>query len=224
MLQVLLYAEMGANEGHFTIADVLDQLNNKLIRRHPPRLWRTGLPRRRKPGRSRPQCKGLFKRCPAQLGPDQGSREETRHRFRRRSFAARRRAARHAGPGRSRQTGLQGRKIRLRLAHLARVAAQGGRRDRGVGGRSRIRRPGPQAGGRGRVGRSAVHRGESEPPTLAWMRRWPCAAAIAASRQRFREMELASLQPLEDLSADELEALWAGAKRKLAASEAEARP
>src|SRR6202051_3733159 len=35
LLQVLFYAEMAANEGHFTIADVLDQLNRKLIRRHP---------------------------------------------------------------------------------------------------------------------------------------------------------------------------------------------
>jgi len=35
LLQVLFYAEMAANEGHFTIADVLDHLNRKLIRRHP---------------------------------------------------------------------------------------------------------------------------------------------------------------------------------------------
>jgi len=35
LLQVLFYAEMAANEGHFTIADVLQALNNKLIRRHP---------------------------------------------------------------------------------------------------------------------------------------------------------------------------------------------
>jgi MazG family protein len=35
LLQVLFYAEMSANEGHFTIADVLDHLNRKLIRRHP---------------------------------------------------------------------------------------------------------------------------------------------------------------------------------------------
>jgi MazG family protein len=35
LLQVLFYAEMAANEGHFTIAEVLDQLNNKLVRRHP---------------------------------------------------------------------------------------------------------------------------------------------------------------------------------------------
>src|ERR1035441_9848761 len=33
--QVLFYAEMAANDGHFTIADVLDHLNRKLIRRHP---------------------------------------------------------------------------------------------------------------------------------------------------------------------------------------------
>jgi MazG family protein len=35
LLQVLFYAEMAANDGHFTIADVLEHLNNKLVRRHP---------------------------------------------------------------------------------------------------------------------------------------------------------------------------------------------
>jgi MazG family protein len=35
LLQVLFYAEMAANEGRFTIAEVLDHLNRKLIRRHP---------------------------------------------------------------------------------------------------------------------------------------------------------------------------------------------
>src|ERR1700746_3035721 len=35
LLQVLFYAEMAANEGRFTIADVLEHLNRKLIRRHP---------------------------------------------------------------------------------------------------------------------------------------------------------------------------------------------
>jgi len=35
-------------------------------------------------------------------------------------------------------------------------------------------------------------------------------------RQRFREMELAAERPLEELAPEELEALWAGAKRKLA--------
>src|SRR5579863_3764224 len=35
LLQVLFYAEMAANEGHFTISDVLEHLNRKLVRRHP---------------------------------------------------------------------------------------------------------------------------------------------------------------------------------------------
>src|SRR3954453_4968277 len=35
LLQVLFYAEMAANEGRFSISDVLDHLNRKLIRRHP---------------------------------------------------------------------------------------------------------------------------------------------------------------------------------------------
>jgi MazG family protein len=35
LLQVLFYSEMAANDGHFTIADVLNELNRKLIRRHP---------------------------------------------------------------------------------------------------------------------------------------------------------------------------------------------
>jgi nucleoside triphosphate diphosphatase len=35
LLQVLFYAEMAASEGRFTIAEVLDHLNRKLIRRHP---------------------------------------------------------------------------------------------------------------------------------------------------------------------------------------------
>jgi len=40
-------------------------------------------------------------------------------------------------------------------------------------------------------------------------------------RQRFREMELATVRPLEELAPEELEALWAQAKRKLAAETAE---
>jgi len=35
LLQVLFYAEMAAEEEHFTIDDVLDRLSNKLVDRHP---------------------------------------------------------------------------------------------------------------------------------------------------------------------------------------------
>src|SRR5277367_5748189 len=34
-LQVLFYAQMASEEGHFTIHDVATNLNEKLIRRHP---------------------------------------------------------------------------------------------------------------------------------------------------------------------------------------------
>jgi XTP/dITP diphosphohydrolase/ATP diphosphatase len=40
-------------------------------------------------------------------------------------------------------------------------------------------------------------------------------------RERFREMELASSRPLEELSPSELEELWSAAKRKLAGPSAE---
>lgn len=39
-------------------------------------------------------------------------------------------------------------------------------------------------------------------------------------RERFRQMELASVRPLEELSAAELEELWAQAKRTLSTIEA----
>ena len=35
LLQVLFYAQMAADDGRFTIADVLETLNRKLVRRHP---------------------------------------------------------------------------------------------------------------------------------------------------------------------------------------------
>ena len=43
-------------------------------------------------------------------------------------------------------------------------------------------------------------------------------------RQRFREMELASPRPLEELAPNELEALWAEAKRKLATNGVASQP
>ncbi len=35
LLQAVFYGQMGADAGHFTIADALDQINAKLVRRHP---------------------------------------------------------------------------------------------------------------------------------------------------------------------------------------------
>ena len=38
-LQVMLHSEIASETGHFTVDDVIEGLVNKLIRRHPPRLW-----------------------------------------------------------------------------------------------------------------------------------------------------------------------------------------
>src|SRR5690242_12189372 len=35
LLQVLFYAQMAQDEGHFCISDVIEELNAKLVRRHP---------------------------------------------------------------------------------------------------------------------------------------------------------------------------------------------
>src|SRR5277367_4883109 len=35
LLQVLFYSQMAAEPGHFTLAEVIDGLNRKLVRRHP---------------------------------------------------------------------------------------------------------------------------------------------------------------------------------------------
>src|SRR5205807_2904457 len=35
LLQILFYSEMGREEGHFSVDDVLDRLANKLVSRHP---------------------------------------------------------------------------------------------------------------------------------------------------------------------------------------------
>ena len=99
LLQVLFYAEMAANEGHFTIADVLDHLNRKLIRRHPHvfgeeasraagNAGRCGC-RRWKARRRRCCATGKRSRPPKRLHA-----ADAPH-----AFAARYGAARHAGAG-----------------------------------------------------------------------------------------------------------------------------
>ena len=106
LLQVLFYAEMAANEGHFTIAEVLDHLNRKLVRRHPHVF---GEEASRAAGNRGGCGRGggrLVGRGAAQLGRDQGRREAAkaaarslRARMRIRTVAAGRGAAGDAGAG-----------------------------------------------------------------------------------------------------------------------------
>ena len=40
LLQVILNSQIAKEEGRFTIDDVIDGLCRKMVRRHPPRIWR----------------------------------------------------------------------------------------------------------------------------------------------------------------------------------------
>ena len=136
LLQVLFYAEMAANEGHFTIAEVLDNLNRKLVRRHPhvfgdeasraagnrAEVDAAVVPRRR--------CCGIGRRSRRR----RHCMQRTRLRRKTSSFSAGWGAAGDAGAGRGCQVGGQGAEGRVRLAELARSAAETGRGDGGAGG------------------------------------------------------------------------------------------
>ncbi len=75
LLQVLFYAEMAANEGHFTIADVLDHLNRKLIRRHPHVFGDEASRAAGNQADVDAAVEGSSAARPAQLGRDQSRRE-----------------------------------------------------------------------------------------------------------------------------------------------------
>ena len=144
LLQVLFYAEMAANEGHFTIADVLDHLNRKLVRRHPHVF---GDEASRAAGnradvnaevegsaaavlRNWEEIKAAEKACACRgrrrsSGIREGNRPTSRLDSVLRAMPALAEAA---------KLGAKAQKVRLRLAELARAVAQDGRGDRGVGG------------------------------------------------------------------------------------------
>ncbi len=54
LLQVLFHSQIASEEHRFTIVDVIREIYEKMIRRHPPRLWPKA-------------CEGLG-RSPSQLG------------------------------------------------------------------------------------------------------------------------------------------------------------
>ncbi|MFP5235233.1 MAG: nucleoside triphosphate pyrophosphohydrolase [Acidobacteriota bacterium] len=214
MLQVLFYAEMAANEGRFTIADVLDHLNRKLIRRHPHVF---GEEASRAAGnqaavnanvegsatavlRNWDEIKAAEKASPA-TDPAATSRLDTISR----ALPALSEAA---------KIGSKAAKAGFDWQHwrdlLPKIAEETEELDAAVSTHA---------------GSAAI---ESEIGDLLFTvvnlgRHLGVDAEMALRgcnlrfRQRFREMELAAGKPLEERSAAELEELWAAAKRKLAA-------
>ena len=215
MLQVLFYAEMAANGGLFTIADVLDHLNRKLIRRHPHVF-----------GEEASRVAGNQAEVDARV---EGSAAAVLRNWDEIKAAE---ALHAAGSLSSRLDGVQ-----RAMPALAEAAKLGGKARKAGFDWPNWRDLLPKLAEETQELEAEVESGdparnpavEAELGDLLFTvvnlgRHLGVDAEMALRgsnlrfRQRFREMELASERPLEDLSPPELEALWVRAKRKLAAN------
>ena len=218
MLQVLFYAEMAANENQFTIAEVLEGLNRKLVRRHPHVF---GEEASRKAGnqadveadvegssaavlRNWDQIKAAEKLAQAPAATAPSSRLDSVQR----AMPALAEAAKLGA--KARKSGFDWPDWR---GLLPKLAEETGELEVEAASEDPARKPAVEAE-LGDLLFTVVNLGrhlhvDAEMALRGCNRRF---------RQRFREMEMASTRPLEELSPDELEALWAQAKRKLAAA------
>ena len=216
LLQVLFYAEMAANDGYFSIADVLDHLNRKLIRRHPHVF---GEEASREAGnraevdadvegsssavlRNWEEIKLAEHHAKASASAAPPSRLDTVQR----AMPALAEAAKLGA--KARKSGFDWPEWRDLLPKLAEETAE---LEAEAASDDPARKPAVEAE-LGDLLFTVVNLGrhlgvDAEMALRGCNRRF---------RQRFREMELASERSLEELSAVELEELWVAAKRKLA--------
>jgi nucleoside triphosphate diphosphatase len=222
LLQVLFYAEMAANEGHFTIAEVLDKLNQKLVRRHPHVF---GEEASRAAGnraqvdaagssaevlRNWEEIKAAEKRVAGSkqaggLADAEGKQSASRLDSVQRAMPALAEAAKLGS--KAAKSGFDWPDWRNLLPKVAEEAAE---LEAEASANDPARQPAVEAE-LGDLLFTVVNLGrhlnvDAEMALRGCNRRF---------RDRFAEMEAASCRPLEDLSPDELEALWAAAKRKL---------
>jgi XTP/dITP diphosphohydrolase/ATP diphosphatase len=214
LLQVLFYAEMAANEGHFTIADVLGHLNNKLVRRHPhvfgDEASRAAGNRAdvdaAVEGSSAAVLRNWDEIKLAEASHEAGSPAASRLDTVQRAMPALAEAAKLGSKAQKAGFDWAGwrdllPKLVEETAELEAEAASG----------DPARKPAVEAE-LGDLLFTVVNLGRH----LGVDAEMALRGCNLRFRERFREMEVASARPLEELSLDELEALWAGAKRKLA--------
>jgi MazG family protein len=225
LLQVLFYAEMAANEGHFTIADVIDHLNRKLVRRHPHVF---GDEASRAAGnradvdaavegssaavlRNWEEIKAAEKRpAPADSTEDgAGNHQPSRLDSVLRALPALAEAAKLGA--KAQKSGFDWPNWRDLLPKLVEETAE---LEAEAASGDAARQPAVEAE-LGDLLFTVVHLGRH----LGVDAEMALRNCNLRFRRRFHEMELAAPRPLEDLSPEELEALWAQAKRKLAAEE-----
>ena len=230
LLQVLFYAEMAANEGHFTVAEVLDHLNRKLVRRHPHVF---GEEASRAAGnqadvdaavegsssavlRNWEEIKAAEKAPRALLNPEE-SHEVSRLDSVQRAMPALAEAAKLGS--KAAKSGFDWPhwrdllpKVVEETAELEAEAASAEHQPCGPAGDPKVEAE------LGDLLFTVVNLGRH----LGVDAEMALRGCNLRFRQRFREMEKASSRPLEDLPPAELEALWTDAKRKLAAVSATA--
>jgi len=232
LLQVLFYAEMAANEGHFSIEDVLGQLNNKLVRRHPhvfgdeaaraagnraevdsevegssAAVLRNWEEIKRAEASHTAAAPSAQKALHAADAPSAQKLPESRLDSVQRAMPALAEAAKLGA--KAQKSGFDWTNWRDLLPKLAEETAE---LEAEAASEDPARKPAVEAE-LGDLLFTVVNLGrhlgvDAEMALRGCNRRF---------RERFYEMELASRKPLEELSAAELEQLWAEAKRKLAA-------
>jgi MazG family protein len=212
LLQVLFYAEMAANEGRFTINDVLDHLNRKLIRRHPHVF-----------GEEASRAAGNQANVDANVA---GSVAAVL-----RNWEEIKALEKASQPFKSNESGGLLEAIGRGMPALAEAAKIGGKAAK-VGfdwphWRDLLPKIAEEAAEleaeaeRGDAARMEAELGDLLFTVVNLGRHLHVDAEMALRgcnlrfRVRFREMELAATKPLQELSPAELEALWVEAKRKL---------
>jgi XTP/dITP diphosphohydrolase/ATP diphosphatase len=226
LLQVLFYAEMAANEGHFTIADVLDSLNRKLVRRHPHVF---GDEAARAAGNRADVDANVEGSADAVLRnweeikaaePLHGAAlsDESHAKSRLDSVLRATPALAEAAKlgAKAQKSGFDWPTWRDLLPKIVEETAE---LEAEAASADPARKPAVEAE-LGDLLFTVVNLGRH----LGVDAEMALRNCNLRFRQRFREMELTAPRPLEDLSPNELEALWVQAKRKLAADAAASKP
>ncbi len=223
LLQVLFYAEMAANEGHFTISDVLDHLNRKLIRRHPHVFGEEASRAAGNQANVDAEVEGSAARVlrnweeikAAEKGPQVNTGEA----------ASRLDSVHRALPALAEavKLGSKAAKAGFDWANwhdlLPKLAEETAELQAEAESQDPERKPAVEAE-LGDLLFTVVNLGRH----LGVDAEMALRGCNLRFRERFREMELASSRPLEELSPPELEELWSAAKRKLAGSGAGPQP
>ncbi len=214
LLQVLFYAEMAANESQFTIADVLDHLNRKLIRRHP-HVFGEEASRvagnqadidAAVEGSSAAVLRNWEEIKAAEKKPAQAAQSSSRLDSVHRDMPALAEAAKLGS--RAAKSGFDWPHWRDLLPKLVEETAE-------LEAEASSADPARKTAVEAELGDllfTVVNLGRH----LGVDAEMALRGCNLRFRERFQQMEQASPRPLEELNADELEALWAMAKRSLA--------